>query len=324
MIGLTVKLETLLERSEKNMGRGIHPVVKESALEMIKRAYKEGIFVQISAGYRSMEEQAKLYGQGRLGYRFGGLNYSDLSKPVVTNALPGQSYHNYGLAIDFFIVSDDGKNAIWTVDEKWRRAGAIGKSLGFAWGGDWSSFKDYPHLEMTGGLSYTQLQAGLKPNLTSKVSGTTPSPGSSVKPDVIEKDPPEKDSGDPTIKSIQTTLNKRYQAKIAVDGYYGPNTKNALIKGYQTELNKQYGAKLTVDGLWGPRTRAASPNVREGAQGNITYILQAALYMEGFNPRGIDGIFGSGTESAVKAFQRSVGIYADGIAGENTFAKLFG
>ncbi|MFJ7469676.1 peptidoglycan-binding protein [Peribacillus frigoritolerans] len=320
---MTVKLETLLDRSEKNMGSGIHPVVKESALEMVKRAYQEGIFVQISAGYRSMEEQAKLYGQGRLGYIYDGKNYSDLSKPRVTNAMPGQSYHNYGLAIDYFIVSDDGKNAIWTVDAKWRRVAAIGKSLGFAWGGDWSSFKDYPHLDMTGGLTYSQLNAGTKPRLISKVNGTTPPPAQ-VESEVIVKDTPAKDSGNQTIKSIQRTLNSRYSTKINVDGYYGPNTKKALIKGFQTELNKQYGAKITVDGIWGPQTKAASPNVREGAEGNITYILQAALYLEGHNPHGIDGIFGSGTEIAVKAFQRANGLSADGIAGENTFAKLFG
>jgi peptidoglycan LD-endopeptidase CwlK len=289
VIELTVKLETLLERSEKNMGSGIHPVVKESALEMVKRAYQEGIFVQISAGYRSMEEQAKLY----------------------------------GLAIDYVIVSDDGKNGIWTVDEKWRRVAAIGKSLGFAWGGDWSSFKDYPHLDMTGGLTYSQLNAGTKPRLISKVNGTTPPP-TQVESEVIVKDTPAKDSGNQTIKSIQRTLNSRYRTKIDVDGYYGPNTKKALIKGFQTELNKQYGAKIKVDGIWGPQTKAASPNVREGAEGNITYILQAALYLEGHDPHGMDGIFGSGTEIAVKAFQRANGLSADGIAGENTFAKLFG
>ncbi|MGG0412053.1 peptidoglycan-binding protein [Peribacillus simplex] len=320
---MTVKLETLLDRSEKNMGSGIHPVVKESALEMVRRAYQEGIFVQISAGYRSMEEQAKLYGQGRLGYIYDGKNYSDLSKPRVTNAMPGQSYHNYGLAIDYFIVSDDGKNAIWTVDAKWKRVAAIGKSLGFAWGGDWSSFKDYPHLDMTGGLTYSQLKTGAKPRLISKVKETTP-PATQVESEVIVKDTPVKDSGNQTIKSIQRTLNSRYNAKIDVDGYYGPNTKKALIKGFQTELNKQYGAKINVDGIWGFQTKAASPNVREGAEGNITYILQAALYLEGHNPHGIDGIFGSGTEIAVKAFQRANGLSADGIAGENTFAKLFG
>ncbi|GAB6255117.1 MULTISPECIES: peptidoglycan-binding protein [Peribacillus] len=320
---MTVKLETLLDRSEKNMGSGIHPVVKESALEMVKRAYQEGIFVQISAGYRSMDEQAKLYGQGRLGYFYDGKNYSDLSKPRVTNAKPGQSYHNFGLAIDYFIVSDDGKNAIWTVDTKWKRVAAIGKSLGFSWGGDWSSFKDYPHLDMTGGLTYSQLNAGVKPRLVSKVNGTIP-PATQVESEVIVKDTPAKDSGNQTIKSIQRTLNSRYNAKIDVDGYYGPNTKKALIKGFQTELNKQYGAKVNVDGIWGPLTKAASPNVREGAEGNITYILQAALYLEGHNPHGIDGIFGIGTEIAVKAFQRANGLSADGIAGENTFAKLFG
>lgn len=323
MIELTVKLETLLDRSEKNMGSGIHPIVKESALEMVKRAYQEGIFVQISAGYRSMEEQAKLYGQGRLGYIYDGKNYSDLSKPRVTNAMPGQSYHNYGLAIDYFIVSDDGRNAIWTVDAKWRRVAAIGKSLGFAWGGDWSSFKDYPHLDMTGGLTYSQLNAGTKPRLISKVNGTTP-PAKQVESEVIVKDTPAKDSGNQTIKSIQRTLNSRYSTKIDVDGYYGPNTKKALIKGFQTELNKQYGAKIKVDGIWGPQTKAASPNVREGAEGNITYILQAVLYLEGHDPHGMDGIFGSGTEIAVKSFQRANGLSADGIAGENTYAKLFG
>lgn len=320
---MTVKLETLLDRSEKNMGSGIHPVVKESALEMVKRAYQEGIFVQISAGYRSMDEQAKLYGQGRLGYFYDGKNYSNLSKPRVTNAKPGQSYHNFGLAIDYFIVSDDGKNAIWTVDAKWKRVAAIGKSLGFSWGGDWSSFKDYPHLDMTGGLTYSQLKDGVKPRLVSKVNGTIP-PATQVESEVIVKDTPAKDSGNQTIKSIQRKLNSRYNAKIDVDGYYGPNTKKALIKGFQTELNKQYGAKVNVDGIWGPQTKAASPNVREGAEGNITYILQAALYLEGHNPHGIDGIFGSGTEIAVKAFQRANGLSADGIAGENTFAKLFG
>ncbi|MFF2499085.1 peptidoglycan-binding protein [Peribacillus sp. NPDC058075] len=60
---MTVALQTLLD-SFKNMGSGMNSVVKASALEMIKRAYKEGIYAQISAGYRSMEEQAALYTEG--------------------------------------------------------------------------------------------------------------------------------------------------------------------------------------------------------------------------------------------------------------------
>ncbi|WP_260399791.1 M15 family metallopeptidase [Peribacillus simplex] len=71
---------------------------------MIKRANKEGIYAQISAGYRSMEEQAALFGQGRF-YSYKGKNYSNLAKP-------GQSFHNFGVAIDFFLVSEDVKTIV--------------------------------------------------------------------------------------------------------------------------------------------------------------------------------------------------------------------
>jgi peptidoglycan L-alanyl-D-glutamate endopeptidase CwlK len=96
---MIVALQTLLDRSVKNMGSGMNTVVKASALEMIKRAYKEGIYAQISAGYRSMEEQAALYGQGRLYYSYRGKNYSNLAKAKVTNAKPGQPFITLGLPL---------------------------------------------------------------------------------------------------------------------------------------------------------------------------------------------------------------------------------
>ncbi|WP_376708015.1 M15 family metallopeptidase [Peribacillus frigoritolerans] len=299
---MTVKvvLRTLLERSVKKMGKGMNPVVKASALEMVERAYNEGITVQISAGYRSLEEQANLFGQGRV-YSYKGKNYSNLAKPIVTNAKPGQSYHNYGLAIDFFIVSDDGKKAIWTVNSKWQRVAAIGKELGFIWGGDWTSFKDYPHLEMTGGLSHTQLQAGKKPHITS----------------------PKTSKGDGHIISIQKTINGRYKTSIAVDGVYGPKTRSALLKGLQTELNKQFNKKLVVDGKWGPKTKNATVTIKKGASCNITWILQAALYMEGFDPGPLDAIFGENTEAALYKYQKASKISADKLAGKVTWNELF-
>ncbi|MCY8937324.1 M15 family metallopeptidase [Peribacillus frigoritolerans] len=298
---MTVKvaLWTLLERSVKKMGKGMNPVVKAAALEMIELAYNEGIYVQISAGYRSLEEQANLFGQGRV-YSYNGKNYSNLAKPIVTNAKPGQSYHNYGLAIDFFIVSDDGKRAIWTVDSKWQRVAAIGKDLGFKWGGDWSSFKDYPHLEMTGGLSFTQLQAGKKPHITS----------------------PKTSKGDSHIISIQKTLNSRYKTNIEGDGFYGPKTRSALIRGLQTELNKQYNKKLIVDGKWGPKTKKATVTLKKGAAGNITWILQAALYLKGFNPGPLDGEFEGKTEAALFQYQKESKISADKLAGQETWNEL--
>lgn len=316
-----IELQKLIERSERNMGSGIHAVVKASAIEMIKRAYNEGIFVQITSGYRSFEEQTALYAKGRTA-----------PGNVVTNAKAGQSNHNYGLAIDYVLLSEDGTKALWTVNNDWRRVAAIGKSLGFAWGGDWTSFKDYPHLEMMGGLSMRDLQAGKRPNLTLKFDGTvtTDAPKPKVKTEVVTSPKATKPSaskpkqtGDATIRSIQSTLNSRYKAGLSVDGIYGPNTKKALIKGYQTELNRQYGAKLAVDGVWGTKTKSATRTVRKGASGNITYILQAVLYCLGHNPKGVDGKFGANTESAVKSFQKAKGLAVDGIAGKNTFEGAF-
>lgn len=145
---MTVTLETLTDRSITNMKDGIHPTVKESALQLIRRAYEENIYVLITSGFRSMEEQAVLYGQGRESFVYNGKDYGNPSKPIVTNAKPGQSNHNFGVAIDFVLVSEDGNRAIWDVNENWKRVANIGKELGFTWGGDWTSFKDYPHLEM--------------------------------------------------------------------------------------------------------------------------------------------------------------------------------
>ncbi|MGW8428836.1 peptidoglycan-binding protein [Peribacillus simplex] len=319
-------MQTLLDKSVEKMGSGINSIVKASALEMMKRAYKEGIYVQISAGYRSMEEQAALYGQSRL-YSYNGKNYSNLAKPKVTQAKPGQSIHNYGYAIDYFLVSDDGKTALWTVNTKWKRVAAIGKELGFKWGGDWSGFKDYPHLEMTGGLSYSQLHAGKKPTLSLKFKPdsdavVTEPPKKEVAPN-ISKDR-SKNKGDSIVVSIQKTLNNRYGCHLIVDGIPGPKTKSALIKALQIEHNKQFNKKIIVDGKWGAKTKAAIVTVKKGAKGNITWVLQAVLHFEGFNQDRVDGTFGIGTESTVKSYQKAQGLVADGIAGKNTFTKLFG
>ena len=126
-----------------------------------------------------------------------------------------------------------------------------------------------------------------------------------------------------TIATIQSTLNSRYGFNIAVDNLFGSETKKALIRALQTELNTQYGKGLAVDGIFGTNTYNACVNVRQGARGNITYILQAILFCKGYNTNGVDGIFESGTASAVKQFQKDHGLSVDRIAGKNTFKALF-
>ncbi|MET3318305.1 UNVERIFIED_ORG: peptidoglycan hydrolase-like protein with peptidoglycan-binding domain [Peribacillus simplex] len=143
-----------------------------------------------------------------------------------------------------------------------------------------------------------------------------------VQPD-IKEDEETSNSGDETIRSIQKTLNSRYKAGLIVDGFNGPKTISALIKALQTELNKQFNKKLIVDGKWGAKTKAAIVTVKKGAKGNLTWILQAALYLEGFNPGPLDSIFGKGTESGLSKFQNAKKINADKKAGKATFIKLF-
>lgn len=130
-------------------------------------------------------------------------------------------------------------------------------------------------------------------------------------------------SGDETIKYIQNKLNARYNASLNVDGIFGPLTKKAMVKGLQIELNTQCGARLNIDGIFGSLTKSACPNVKQGMKGNITWLIQARLYILGFNTNGVDGIYGSGTKNAVAKYQSSVNIASDGICGKNTFEKLF-
>ena len=133
---------------------------------------------------------------------------------------------------------------------------------------------------------------------------------------------PSKNENKGNVARIQSTLNERYNLKIAVDNIYGNETKKALVKSLQTELNKQYNRGLTVDGIFGSNTYNACINVRRGAEGNITYLIQAMLVCHSFDIDA-DGIFGPATENAVKEFQSRNGLSADGIVGKNTFNKLF-
>jgi peptidoglycan L-alanyl-D-glutamate endopeptidase CwlK len=144
-------LDIVKSKSAKRL-EGLHPVVKKNAEILIEKAFNSGIQIIIVQGLRTIEEQNALYAQGRT-----------TKGQIVTNAKGGQSYHNFGVAIDYAFLSDDGNNVLWTVNDKWLKVAQIGKSLGFDWGGDWHSFKDYPHLEMPFGISLAEYRAGKRP-----------------------------------------------------------------------------------------------------------------------------------------------------------------
>ena len=109
---------------------------------------------------------------------------------------------------------------------------------------------------------------------------------------------------------------KRLQEKlgIAADGDFGPGTEKAL-RAFQTANG------LAVDGIAGPDTFAAMGLhelvlLRRGSRGAEVKKLQEALGI------GADGVFGGGTEKAVKDFQTAQGLDADGLAGPETLAFM--
>lgn len=140
----------------------LHPVVAEKQAQLTAEAKKIGIEILITDGLRTIEEQDALYRKGR-----------EDEGSIVTTVKGGDSYHNYGLAIDYALLNGDGE-AIWDLEydgngngrSDWTEVAEIGKSLGFEWGGDWESFKDYPHLQMDFGYSIWELKRGIRPKGT--------------------------------------------------------------------------------------------------------------------------------------------------------------
>ena len=123
-------------------------------------------------------------------------------------------------------------------------------------------------------------------------------------------------------KTTNTTLdNNTNESTPAVDNK-PTSIGDDWIRRLQQECNNQGFSNQTVDGIAGPKTLAGCPTLRKGASGNITKLLQEKLVKLGYNTNGVDGIFGSGTHTAVREFQKTRGLSVDGIVGQNTWRKL--
>ena len=147
------------------------PVVRDEArliYDEISEALKGRAICRFSHTLRTNAEQEALYAIGR-------------TKPgkKVTNARAGQSFHNYGRAIDIVLLVDRDKNgtfesASWETNvdfdgdgrADWMEVVAIFKRYGWEWGGDWK-FTDMPHFQRTNGATIAQMQklypSGYKP-----------------------------------------------------------------------------------------------------------------------------------------------------------------
>ncbi|MBQ2601893.1 MAG: spore cortex-lytic enzyme [Oscillospiraceae bacterium] len=67
---------------------------------------------------------------------------------------------------------------------------------------------------------------------------------------------------------------------------------------------------------------ASAASCRRGSTGSTVREIQTRLKNWGYYSGTVDGIYGSGTEAAVKKFQQKNGLTADGIAGPATLSAL--
>lgn len=88
------------------------------------------------------------------------------------------------------------------------------------------------------------------------------------------------------------------------------------VRALQYQLNAQYHAGMAVDGIPGPITLKWCPLLTTNSKGEITKLMQQRIGVIA------DGIFGSNTKAAVKQFQISRGLVADGKVGRQTWKKL--
>lgn len=120
----------------------LRPDVAANCRVFIQRCAAEGLPVLVVETVRDKEYQASLYAQGR-------------TKPgkIVTNQkTPSFHWNKVGLAFD---ICKNVKGHEYDDADFFRRCGAIGKEMGFSWGGDWKSLPDRPHFQWDDGGRYT-------------------------------------------------------------------------------------------------------------------------------------------------------------------------
>lgn len=141
----------------------LHPKIRAEVIQLIDKAEEQmpGVAIRIVQGLRTFQEQHELYAKGRT-----------KPGPRVTNSKGGQSYHNYGLAIDFALMYDRDNNGTYEVlswdivkdfdrdgESDWMEVVDIFEQAGYVWGGRFTSIKDNPHLEKAFGLNWRSLLA---------------------------------------------------------------------------------------------------------------------------------------------------------------------
>lgn len=126
----------------------LDPDVRQMCQGLLAKAKEAGIDLVVTQTYRTPEQQAALYAQGRT-----------LPGNIVTHAPSGYSWHEFRRAFDVAISYFTGdKTKADMYDGPWEQIGEMGEALGCEWGGRWKT-PDRPHFQHTGGFTLAYMRA---------------------------------------------------------------------------------------------------------------------------------------------------------------------
>lgn len=114
----------------------LEPVAREVCNRHVALCHQAGIELIVTSTWRDFESQAALYDIGRNGD----------PRRTVTNAKPGQSWHNFKAAWDV-VPLVHGKPVWDAADPLWKEVIAIGIEAGAEAGAHWKTFPDLPHFQ---------------------------------------------------------------------------------------------------------------------------------------------------------------------------------
>lgn len=139
---------------------GLWPFFADKVDQVLAQAAEMGLPpCDAFMGLRSHEQQDALYAKGRTVKNTDGVTPERPMGITVTNSRGGESWHNYGVAVDI-VFRPGGK---WSWDYRglpYDALGAIVQAAALEWGGAWPEPKtDMPHAELRAGLLIARAQA---------------------------------------------------------------------------------------------------------------------------------------------------------------------
>ena len=118
---------------------------------------------------------------------------------------------------------------------------------------------------------------------------------------------------------------RRFQSAngLTADGIAGPQTQNLLFSANALPANATPTPEPTPTPTPAPTFTIPGGTVERGTSGQDARLVQQRLKELGYYRGSVDGKFGSGSVTALKAFQQKHGLTPDGKAGQATYAILF-